>query len=92
VERVLKTAPKGVVFCRVFTGTETYAVSIVAVHGDAMWTWTSDKNDICCLSHPDLLPNYVEGARILTWGYNANVASFQGRRHPRTEIYSTLIL
>jgi hypothetical protein len=24
VERVPKTAPKGVVFCRVFTGTETY--------------------------------------------------------------------
>jgi hypothetical protein len=24
VERVLKTAPKGVVFCRLFTGTETY--------------------------------------------------------------------
>jgi hypothetical protein len=26
VERVLKTAPKGAVFCRYFTGTETYAV------------------------------------------------------------------
>jgi hypothetical protein len=26
VERVPKTAPKGVVFCRLFTGTETYAV------------------------------------------------------------------
>jgi hypothetical protein len=26
VERALKTAPKGVVSCRVFAGTETYAV------------------------------------------------------------------
>jgi hypothetical protein len=27
VERVLKTAPKGAVFCRYFTGTETYVYS-----------------------------------------------------------------
>lgn len=52
----------------------------------------SDKNDICWLSHPDLLPNYVEGARIMTWGYNANVALSRRGVHPRTEFYSTLIL
>jgi hypothetical protein len=30
VERVSKTAPKGAVFCRLFTGTETYAVIFVS--------------------------------------------------------------
>lgn len=58
------------------------STSIVAVHGlqgDALRTWTSDSNHICWLNHPDLLPKYVEHARILTWGYNANVASFKGR-------------
>jgi hypothetical protein len=52
---------------------------VYGLQGDAMRTWTSDKNDICWLSHPDLLPNYAEGARILSWGYSANVASFKGR-------------
>lgn len=57
-------------------------IDIVAVHGlngDAFTTWTSDKGNICWLKHPDLLPKYMPNARILTWGYNANVTSLKGR-------------
>jgi protein SERAC1 len=56
--------------------------SIVAVHGldgDALRTWTSDKNKICWLNHQDLLPKHLREARILTWGYNANVTSLKGK-------------
>ena len=55
--------------------------SIVAVHGlngDAHSTWTSQGN-VCWLSHQDLLPKYIPSARVLTWGYNANVMSVKGR-------------
>ena len=54
--------------------------SIVAVHGlngDAMKTWTS--GNICWLNHPDLLPKYLKRARVLTWGYNANISSLAGK-------------
>jgi hypothetical protein len=54
--------------------------SIVAVHGlngDAMKTWTS--GNICWLNHPDLLPKYLKRARVLTWGYNANISSLTGK-------------
>ncbi|CAD6571798.1 MAG: hypothetical protein ASARMPRED_004791 [Alectoria sarmentosa] len=57
-------------------------IDIVAVHGlngDAFTTWTSDKGNICWLNHQDLLPKYMPNARILTWGYNANVTSLKGR-------------
>jgi hypothetical protein len=56
--------------------------SIVAVHGlngNAIKTWTSDNQKICWLSHRDLLPKYLKSARILTWGYNANIASLMGK-------------
>lgn len=56
--------------------------SIVAVHGlngDASTTWTSNKGKICWLNDKDLLPKYLPNARILTWGYNANVMSTKGR-------------
>lgn len=54
--------------------------SFVAVHGlngDAMKTWTS--GNICWLNHPDLLPKYLKRARVLTWGYNANISSLTGK-------------
>jgi hypothetical protein len=59
--------------------------SIVAVHGlngDALKTWTrkSGKESINWLSHPDFLPRYLENARVLTWGYNANISSFKGKQ------------
>ena len=56
--------------------------SIVAVHGlngDAYSTWTSEKSNVCWLNQEDLLPRYVPSARVLTWGYNANVMSVKGR-------------
>jgi hypothetical protein len=57
--------------------------SIVAVHGlngNAIQTWTSDSDEaVCWLSHPDFLPKYVGYARVLTWGYNANVSSSKGK-------------
>lgn len=57
-------------------------VDIVAVHGingDAHHTWTTTPSNICWLSHPALLPNFINNARILTWGYNASVTSRKGR-------------
>jgi hypothetical protein len=60
--------------------------SIVAVHGlngDAHRTWThtdpSRHDDgICWLSDPNFLPKYVAKARVMTWGYNANITSMKG--------------
>lgn len=57
-------------------------IDIVAVHGlngDAFTTWTSDESKVCWLNHPDLLPKYMPNARVLSWGYNANVLSLKGR-------------
>lgn len=53
---------------------------IVAVHGlngDVVKTWTSEN--ICWLNHPDFLPKYVKRARVLAWGYNANISSLTGK-------------
>jgi protein SERAC1 len=70
----------------------TYATScsIVAIHGlagDALKTWTivehssgSKPAEINWLSHPNLLPHYLPTARILTWGYNANISSMKGKQ------------
>jgi hypothetical protein len=59
---------------------EPAEIDIVAVHGlngDAVKTWTS--GNICWLNHPDLLPKYLKRARVLTWGYNANISSLTGK-------------
>ncbi|PVH80413.1 hypothetical protein DL98DRAFT_628851 [Cadophora sp. DSE1049] len=55
-------------------------VDIVAVHGlngDRLRTWTtqSGPSPICWLSHPNFLPRYLPQARVLTYGYNANISS-----------------
>ncbi|KAE8395642.1 Alpha/Beta hydrolase protein [Aspergillus alliaceus] len=55
-------------------------VDIVAIHGlngDAIKTWTHESSNVCWLR--DLLPTYINNARVLTWGYNANVNSLMGR-------------
>lgn len=41
-------------------------------------TWTSRAKNICWLDHPDFLPKYIQNARVLVWGYNANVSSITG--------------
>lgn len=54
--------------------------SIVAVHGldgTAIKTWSTDRT--CWLNDPNLLPKYVPNARILTWGYNANLFDVKKR-------------
>ncbi|KAK2748457.1 hypothetical protein FQN55_004397 [Onygenales sp. PD_40] len=56
-------------------------VDIVAVHGlngNATATWTARPENICWLNHPDFLPKYIRNARVLVWGYNANVSSITG--------------
>ncbi|OAL36812.1 hypothetical protein AYO20_03867 [Fonsecaea nubica] len=66
--------------------TEEPEVDIVAVHGlngHAINTWTAEnprKGDepICWLKHQDFLPKYISRARVLTWGYNANISSLKG--------------
>lgn len=49
------------------------------LNGDSLKTWTTYQNKICWLNHPDLLPKYVKNARVLTWGYNANISSLNGK-------------
>ena len=57
--------------------------SIVAVHGlnghpFNSWTVSGKPQDVCWLAHPELLPRILPNARILTWGYNANVTALLG--------------
>ncbi|KAK2736912.1 hypothetical protein FQN57_000515 [Myotisia sp. PD_48] len=73
--------------CRIFGIKELYhpvdqqvVVDIVAVHGlngHATKTWTSQG--ICWLNHPEFLPKFVKNARVLTWGYNANISTLYGK-------------
>ena len=55
-------------------------MSIVAVHGlngNAIKTWS--KGERCWLNDPNLLPKYIPSARVLAYGYNANVFGIKGR-------------
>ena len=55
--------------------------SIVAVHGlygHALQTWTSDQSKALWLRDAEMLPKAIPNARILTWGYNADVHVFLG--------------
>ncbi|KAK5215750.1 hypothetical protein LTR47_009949 [Exophiala xenobiotica] len=55
--------------------TSSPAVDIVAVHGlggNAVNTWTHPKSKKCWLR--DFLPQQIPDARIMTFGYNADVA------------------
>ncbi|OXV10808.1 hypothetical protein Egran_01431 [Elaphomyces granulatus] len=61
---------------------EPAEIDIVAVHGlngDAVKTWTSPSEKICWLNHPNFLPKYIKSARVLVWGYNANISSYAGK-------------
>ena len=56
-------------------------VDIVAVHGvngDSLKTWTSEESSILWLNDARMLPKVLKNARILTWGYNANITAFWG--------------
>lgn len=55
--------------------------SIVAVHGlygNALQTWTSDQSKALWLRDAEMLPKAIPNARILTWGYKADVHAFLG--------------
>ena len=55
--------------------------SIVAVHGlygNAVQTWISDRSKALWLRDAEMLPKAIPNARILTWGYNADVHAFLG--------------
>ena len=55
--------------------------SIVAVHGlygNALQTWTSDRSKALWLRDAEMLPKAMPNARVLTWGYNADVHAFLG--------------
>ncbi|KKZ64975.1 hypothetical protein EMCG_09120 [[Emmonsia] crescens] len=54
-------------------------IDIVAVHGlngNAIKTWTCETDNVCWLSN--LLPTYINNARVLSWGYNAKINSLMG--------------
>jgi hypothetical protein len=56
-------------------------LSIVAVHGlngHAFETWTTEKSRVFWLGNEQMLPRALRNARILTFGYNANVTSLFG--------------
>ena len=64
-----------------YLATNPGASSIVAVHGlngDAYNTWTTEKSKVFWLGDSNLLPKAIRNARILTFGYNANVTSLLG--------------
>ncbi len=46
--------------------------------GDALKTWTAEGHENPWLSDPAMLPRVIPQARILTWGYDANVADVMG--------------
>ena len=55
-------------------------VDIIAVHGlngHPLNTWTKHDSKRCWLR--DLLPSHLRQSRILTYGYNANVAVVSGK-------------
>ncbi|TVY93379.1 hypothetical protein LAWI1_G000586 [Lachnellula willkommii] len=51
-------------------------VAVYGLNGDSIKTWTSELEAIPI---PDFLLKYVNRARVLTWGYNANVSSLDRR-------------
>ena len=56
--------------------------SIVAVHGlngDPFRSWTTEASEKLWLEDPNLLPSNLKDSRILTYGYNAVVASLFGK-------------
>ncbi|KAI9745755.1 MAG: hypothetical protein M1835_002582, partial [Candelina submexicana] len=61
-------------------------IDIVAIHGlngHPLKSWTTTKHEQdsppqSWLSDPELLPRALKQARILTWGYNANVTFLLG--------------
>jgi protein SERAC1 len=55
--------------------------SIVAIHGlngHAFQTWTTEKSKVFWLGDAQMLPKALKNARILTFGYNAQVTSLLG--------------
>lgn len=64
--------------------------SIVFVHGlngDRIATWTNKDNGVCWPA--DLLPQFLDpiGVRVMTYGYNANVAAFTDGSVSRDKIH-----
>jgi hypothetical protein len=62
---------------------EAVEIDIVAVHGlngHVTETWTSKPQGTCWLSNPAYLPKYLPRARVLAWGYNASISSWNGKR------------
>ena len=49
------------------------------LNGDAFKTWTTKKTQISWLDNQEMLPKVIKNARILTWGYNADVTVLMGR-------------
>ena len=55
--------------------------SIVAVHGlggDPQKTWTAKDKKTSWLQDPMMLPQALPQARVLTWGYDADVFDVMG--------------
>jgi hypothetical protein len=49
------------------------------LNGDPIKTWTTKKTEKFWLADPEMLPKNMSNARILSYGYDASVASLFGR-------------
>ena len=58
---------------------EVDLVVVYGLNGDATRTWTSERNNLCWMNSSQMLPKYIKRSRVLSWSYNANVFSFNGR-------------
>lgn len=79
-----------------FTNVKSFSIiAVYGLNGDARRTWTARDCDVSWLSHPDILPKYIEKSRVLVWGYNASFSSLTGDKVSKNRIHNhahTLVL
>ncbi|MCJ1260408.1 hypothetical protein MMC22_000269 [Lobaria immixta] len=76
----LRESEKSYGITQLYSG-EDPVVDIIAIHGlngHALKTWTSEESQSSWLQDKEMLPKILRNARILTWGYDANVTALLG--------------